>query len=118
VLNHGDLVLLDPSDLVWVDAEDFDKQSRRALKFSSQGQVDEAIAIFNKASSLYQGEYMEGEPYSDWCLFKRKRLKDVYINLNAQIALNLVELGDFDKAIEACRTALNVDSGGRTSIES
>jgi DNA-binding SARP family transcriptional activator len=111
VLNHGDLVLLDPSDLVWVDAEDFDKQSRRALKSASQGHVDDAIAIFNTASSLYQGEYMEDEPYSDWCLYERERLKEVYINLNAQIALKLVELGDFDKAIEACRTALNVDSG-------
>jgi DNA-binding SARP family transcriptional activator len=111
VLSHGDLVLLDPSDLVWVDAEDFDKQSRRALKFASQGQGDDAIASFNKASSLYQGEFMEDEPYSDWCLFERERLKEVYVNLNAQIALNLVELGDFDKAIEACRTALIVDSG-------
>ncbi|MDP6452650.1 MAG: BTAD domain-containing putative transcriptional regulator, partial [SAR202 cluster bacterium] len=111
VLNRGDLVLLDPSESVWVDAEDFDQQARQALKHAAQDQVEEAIACYNKASALYQGEYMDDEPYSDWCLFERERLKEVYINLNAQIALTFVGMDDFDQAIEACRTALGVDSG-------
>lgn len=109
VINQRDLVYLDPSKQVWADAEEFIQQSRRAAKLVSQGSIDEAVDVYRQASSLYKGDFLEDEPYSDWCLFERERLREVFINLSKQLAMVLAERDDINGAIDAYHSALGVD---------
>ena len=102
---------LEPSDIVWTDSEEFVQRSRRAASLVSQGNSKEALAECGKAAALYQGEYIEDEPFSDWCLFERERLKEVYVDLMKQMGSLLSEKGELDQAIECCRAALGVDHG-------
>ncbi|MCH8206703.1 MAG: winged helix-turn-helix domain-containing protein [Chloroflexi bacterium] len=111
VVSQGDLVYLEPSDIVWTDSEEFVQRSRRAASLVSQGNSKEALAECGKAAALYQGEYIEDEPFSDWCLFERERLKEVYVDLMKQMGSLLSEKGELDQAIECCRAALGVDHG-------
>ncbi len=111
VLSEGDLIYLDPSDRVWVDTEEFARGARRAAKLASQGQEEEALGEWRRAVSLYRGEYLEDEPYSDWCLFDRERLEETYLNLLKQMASMLARRGDVAEAIETYHIALGVDEG-------
>jgi DNA-binding SARP family transcriptional activator len=104
-------VHLEPSSGIWVDAEEFVRQARAAADLASEGRLDEAIAKYKSADSLYRGDYLQDEPFSDWCLFERERLKEVYINLMKQMASAVAKLGDPESAIGAYRAALSVDHG-------
>ena len=111
VVSAADLVHLEPSSGIWVDAEEFVRQARGAADLASEGKLDEAIAKYKSAASLYRGEYLQDEPFSDWCLFERERLKEVYINLMKQMASAVAKMGDPEAAIDAYRAALGVDHG-------
>ena len=110
-ISRGDLVYLDPSSQVWIDSEEFSRMARQAARLLSEGKTDEALSECRQAASLYQGEYLEDEPYSDWCLFERARLRELYIDLLKRMASILDARGDTAGAIDAFQTALGVDIG-------
>lgn len=109
VVSQNDMVYLDGSGHVWVDAEEFLLVAQRARDMAALGQVQEALAECRKAVQLYQGDYMEDEPYSDWCLFKREHLREAYISLLRRMAALQCEAGGVDDAISTYRVALGVD---------
>ena len=111
IISQRDQVFLDPSSRAWVDSEEFVKGSRSATTLVSQEEIDGSIEEYRRAASLYRGEYLEDEPYSDWCLFERERLKEVYINLCKLMASVLANHGQTTQAIDAYHTALGVDQG-------
>ncbi len=111
VLSRGDMVCLDPSDRVWIDLEEFVQRLRLANGMASQGRHEDALDEYERAAALYQGDYMEDEQYSDWCLFERENLKEIYINALKQTASILAGRNEVESAIAACRTALAVDLG-------
>ena len=66
VVCAGDLVHLEPSSGIWVDAEEFVRQAGAGADLASEGRLDEAIAKYKSSDSLYRGEYLQDEPFSDW----------------------------------------------------
>ena len=111
VVGEGELIYLRSSDKVWIDTQEFVRLVRAGSRLVSQDRTDLALREYRRAASLYQGEYLEDEPYSDWCLFERERLNEVYIYLMKQIASLLTETCDPTGAIESHRNALCVDRG-------
>jgi DNA-binding SARP family transcriptional activator len=110
ILTQGDLLYLDPSERCWVDVEEFDRLSRKFDALLDQGRVDDALAVGREAVALPGGEYMEDEPYLDWCIAERERLREVRINLLQRMAAIYAERNQLDAAIAACRQALAMDS--------
>ncbi len=111
VVSDDGLVYLEPSARVWVDAEELDRKARLGSKLSSDGRNEEALAVCRDAARLYQGDYLENEPYSDWCLFERERLREVYLGVMKQMASLLAAEGDLEGAVDACQSALGLDRG-------
>lgn len=109
VAGRGEMLYLDSSHRTWVDTEEFAKRAYRAARLASQGLTEDALAECQRAAELYRGEYMEDEPYSDWCLFERERLKEVYLDLLKRMASLLSRQGDLERAIQAYRKAIGVD---------
>ena len=109
VFTRGDLVYLAPSGVIWVDGEEFVQRARHATRLAAENRNEEAVVEYRRAVTLYVGDYMEDEPYSDWCLFEREHLKEVYINLHKQMASVLTEMGDVDEAVKSYRAALDID---------
>ena len=110
VLSQGDLVFLDPSKRIWVDAEEFVGRSREGALLAAQGRPEAAIAALRAAASLYGGDYMADDPYSDWCLFERERLRELYLTVLKQLARLLAEQDDAPSAVDVYRTALGVEA--------
>ncbi|MBI2964771.1 MAG: winged helix-turn-helix domain-containing protein, partial [Chloroflexi bacterium] len=109
LVSAGDMVYLDPSRRMWVDAEEFVALARLAGVLEGEGKVDEALDAMRRAARLYKGDYLEDEPYSDWCLLERERLKETYLNLLRQTARIEAQRGELPRAVETCRAALRVD---------
>jgi DNA-binding SARP family transcriptional activator len=83
---------------VWIDADDFAARARAGLQAHAHGAPAEAALL--EAADAYGGDFLADEPYAEWALPERERLRD----LAAQVLRALAEIaraaGDLDGAGE------------------
>ena len=96
-------------DAVWVDADTFDTLVGAGWEHLKRGEREAARTRFEEAQSLYRGDYLEDEPYAEWCAVERERLREIYLELLAGMAKCYAEDGLFMEASQVCRTALHND---------
>ena len=93
-------------DAVWVDSDAFTVLVADGWGFLKEANRRDARARFEEAESLYRGDYLEDEPYAEWCAEERERLREIYLELLAGMARCYAEDGLFMEASRVCRTAL------------
>jgi len=85
---------------VSIDADDFEARARSGLDALQRGTAARADTALTAAARAYGGEFLADEPYAEWALAERERLRD----LAAQVLRGLVELkqaaGDEESAAE------------------
>ncbi len=96
-------------DAVWVDADAFASLVATGLDFLKDGNRAEARSRFEEAESLYRGDYLEDEPYAEWCAEEREHLREVHLELLAGMAKAYAAEGLYLEASRICRTALHHD---------
>ena len=104
----GESYILRP-DAVWVDSQAFTELIATGWRILKSGNRMEAKSRFMEAQSLYRGDYLEAEPYEDWCAEERERLREVYLDMLSGLAKCHAEDGQFLEASQVCRTALLSD---------
>jgi DNA-binding SARP family transcriptional activator len=86
------------ADQVWLDADQFEAEIRVGLTLFAQGDEGDAVGRLERGLALYGGELMAENPYAEWALEERDRLRD----LAGQGLRAVVELaraaGDLDAA--------------------
>ena len=95
---------------IWLVKDAFEGHIAHGFSHERQGRLREAIKSFEMASSLYRGDYLEEDPYAEWCMEERERLREVYLEALARLADLLLNNGEHDKAVHVCRTALARES--------
>ena len=60
---------------VWIDADEFEGQVNAGVAALAHGERAAAADHFEKALSLYQGDFLADEPYAEWALMERERLR-------------------------------------------
>ncbi|MBI4232998.1 MAG: winged helix-turn-helix domain-containing protein [Chloroflexi bacterium] len=109
LVNEGDCVVLATSSL-WVDADSFETLYQRGRQQEREGSLDQAITSYTQARTLYRGDYLEEERYTDWCSLEQERLKELYLTLLVRLAHLYGTSGGYEEAASACREALLRDS--------
>jgi DNA-binding SARP family transcriptional activator len=90
VVTRGGGYLLDP-ERVTVDADEFAARARQGLVELDAGQRTRARRHLQEAVRLYGGDFMADEPYAEWALDERDRLREL-------VARALHGLADLDRA--------------------
>ena len=96
-------------DAVWVDSVAFGSFVEAGRKLLNDGDWSDARERFEDAQSLYCGDYLEDEPYADWCAEARENLLEVYLEMLAGLVKCYSAADLFLEAAQACRTALLCD---------
>lgn len=94
---------------VWYDVEIFltcKKQAQQALDADDR---ERAYASFLEMTDLYRGDYAQSF-YSDWCIFRRDKLREDYLDARQQLALLAWHLEHFDEAATHWQHMLAVDN--------
>jgi DNA-binding SARP family transcriptional activator len=85
---------------VAIDADDFEARARTGLDALHRGDAEHAEAALTAAARAYGGNFLADEPYAEWALAERERLRD----LAAQVLRGLAGLkraaGDDDAAAD------------------
>jgi DNA-binding SARP family transcriptional activator/tetratricopeptide (TPR) repeat protein len=106
VSRMGDSYRIDIGAEGRVDIESFSEQSRLA---GSENDPEKSIGRLLNAESLYRGDFMEEEPYSEWCFEARENLRKDYLFAVAQIVAYYERKGDHARCIESAEKYLAVD---------
>jgi DNA-binding SARP family transcriptional activator len=89
--------------LVWVDADEFEREAKAGLSALDQGSSTSALPHLHKAASLYRGDFMAEDPYAEWALEERERLRDLAaLALRGYVEL-LVDAGELEAAVAPAR---------------
>ena len=93
---QDDVLVLGPSDQVWVDVQAFE-----AACGAARGAGDPAL--YHAALELYTGELLPADPYEDWAASRREHLHDLYLGLLLELARLHETRQELPAAIEALR---------------
>ena len=96
-------------DAVWVDSAAFGSFVEAGRKLLNDGNWSDARERFEDAQSLYCGDYLEDEPYADWCAEARENLREVYLEMLSGLVKCYSATHLFLEAAQVCRTALLCD---------
>ena len=88
---------LDP-DLVWIDVDAFEHDVEAGLLAMAAGDSERAVPLFESAIERYKGDFLADEPYAQWALPERDRLRALASDALAQLMAVRVHSGDLDGA--------------------
>lgn len=98
-----------PASAHRLDALQFEAMAEEGLRFDRQGRWREAFVTLQAAADMYGGDYLEDDPYSDWCLRRRRQLRETLFDVLLTTARLLRGAGDHEAAIRCYRRILELD---------
>jgi DNA-binding SARP family transcriptional activator/GAF domain-containing protein len=93
-----------------LDSQQFLAAAGLGDRLEREGRLAEALDACRDAISLYAGDFLEDEPYSDWCAVEREYLREVFLTVLRRSARLFVGRGDVDAAVACYRRALLIDA--------
>jgi DNA-binding SARP family transcriptional activator len=99
VVMSGNNFQVNPDARLWVDAEAFERHWHSGWRLVQAGFREEAAHEYEQAESLYTGDYLEDDPYSDWTLLRREALRDAYAGILTMLATMSLGARDYTGTI-------------------
>jgi DNA-binding SARP family transcriptional activator len=97
------------SERVWIDADEFEDAARAGLDLFLQGELESAAPVLERAIGLYGGDFLSDDPYAEWALEERDRLRE----LAGRVLRDLVTLkkieGDLGAAADHARRLASME---------
>ncbi|TAM61065.1 hypothetical protein EPN52_03615 [bacterium] len=109
VMTEGEGYAFDVASPHRLDAKEFLAASNEGVRQERLGCREPALAAFEAAAQLYVGDYLEDEPYSDWCRERRSELRQTYMTVLRRAARLHDDGGEVEAAVAAYRRTLEVD---------
>jgi DNA-binding SARP family transcriptional activator len=85
---------------VAIDADDFEARARAGLEALQQGASERAAELLAGAARAYGGTFLADEPYAEWALAERERLRDLAAQVLRGLAGIRRDAGDEDATAE------------------
>lgn len=70
---------LHPDLRLWVDVDEFEHHVRAGRQLEAAGELAGAIAEYELAASLYQGDFLADDPYEEWPVLTREHLRLIHL---------------------------------------
>ena len=105
IMRDGTTYRLRPSADIWLDVGDFTDAARSALSASPPN-----LGLFQRAVSLYAGEYLPETLYESWAAVKREHLSALFLETADQLAEMQLKQKRYAEVIELCQRILAEDN--------
>lgn len=109
ICRAGDSYSLDVGQAGWVDAEAFEAGCEAGRRAETAGDSEAAMRYFVAAESLYGGDFLVEEQFSDWAAARRERLRDQYVDVLLRLLRHHEAAGRVHVATEYAKKALAAD---------
>jgi DNA-binding SARP family transcriptional activator len=97
------------TSVTWVDADEFEREAQAGLAALRKEDPAAARPHLARASALYKGPFMPDDPYAEWALEERERLRELAVVVLRSRAEALDTLNDFDAAIQSAKRLVEIE---------
>jgi DNA-binding SARP family transcriptional activator len=80
VVLEGGAYRLDAGLDLWVDVDEFERHVQDGHRLEAALERPAAVAEYELATALYQGDFLADDPYEEWPVLTRERLRVVYLD--------------------------------------
>ncbi|HZU13253.1 MAG TPA: BTAD domain-containing putative transcriptional regulator [Chloroflexota bacterium] len=94
---------------VWSDVAAFAEAVRRGRELAREDRRDDALQAYGEAEALYQGEYLRDDPFFDWTISTRERLREQHLAMLSDAARLHAADGQFEEAAGFCRKIVRIE---------
>jgi DNA-binding SARP family transcriptional activator/ActR/RegA family two-component response regulator len=101
--------VFDAAGRCWTDVPAFEEAVGRGRDLAARGRLEEALAAYQQAETLYQGDYLQDDPFADWSVVVRRRLRAALLHMLGEMARIYAPRGDVDEAVRSWRKILNLE---------
>jgi DNA-binding SARP family transcriptional activator len=101
---------LNPDLQIWLDVEDFERHAQAGQQFEAADQLAAAVTEYELAIGIYQGDFLEDDPYDDWPVLTRERLRVAYLDALDRLGQMYFDQGQHAACIMICQRLLARDS--------
>ncbi len=91
------------------DVEEFDARYERGRFLERAKKEADAASEYEKAVTLYRGDYLAEDLYEDWTMIERERLTGAYVDILNRLATYHARSGNFQKSIASRYLLLEKD---------
>jgi DNA-binding SARP family transcriptional activator len=100
---------LEPSLQIWLDVEEFESRVSAGQRLEMGNQLTAAIAEYEAAISLCQGDLLEQNPYEEWTVLDRERLRIAYLEILDRLSQIYFSQERYAACITVCQLMLRRD---------
>jgi DNA-binding SARP family transcriptional activator len=101
---------LNPDFHLWVDVDEFDRHVEKGRRLETAGQIAKAVAEYEPAISLYQGDLLADDPYEEWPVLARERLRVAYLDTLDRLSHIYFDRGEYAACVTLCQLVLARDN--------
>lgn len=109
ILYEDEHYVINPEIELWVDFEQFSKHCEAAQGLERNEKLVEALTEYERAESLYQGDFLEEDRYEDWPVRNREYMKDNYLLLLDSLSRHYLSERMYTVSIQFCHKILRKD---------
>jgi DNA-binding SARP family transcriptional activator len=96
----------DPTECCEIDVDIFLDSIRAAQACQRRDEWTAAIDAYLAAQALYRGDYLAQDPYEDWAMPTRERLRETFLEMQTALAACYLALGRYREAVAHARLVL------------
>jgi DNA-binding SARP family transcriptional activator len=109
VARVGDLYRLEIGQGGSVDAEDFERAAARGRAADAAGDTEAALRHLTAADTLYGGDFLADEPYAEWAIARRERLREDHIDVLSRLGRLHEDAARLEIAVRYSKRILQID---------
>ena len=99
------------SDLtVWLDVDEFEQCIKTGNQMEAGNQMTAAVAEYEIAVNLYQGDFLVETPYEDWTIHDRELLRVVYLDTLDHLSRIYFSQGEYGACTMLYQRILTMDN--------
>ena len=99
VMYENDCYSINPDVGMWCDVDEFEASITAGRCAEREERLSEAVDVYDRAVTLYQGDYLEDQPYEEWAVLERERLRLLYLDGSNRLADLRLARGEVDVAL-------------------
>lgn len=100
---------LNPAINLWIDTVAFESHLQNGRRALASEDINQGLAEFEAATSLYQGNLMEDDPYEDWPVIRREQLRMEYLEVLDTMSHYYFNQGQYSACVTLCKQILKND---------
>ena len=94
---------------LWLDVEEFERCVKAGQRLEARSQLTAAVSEYETAISLYQGDFLEQNPYEEWTILERERLRIIYLDTLDRLSQMHFSQELYTSCIAVCQLILTRD---------